>query len=78
MAYPGRLRSLSWRMLMRLRSGSRPPCTMANKFCSVGREWALMQRSIQRVVLCVASSNLHVSKPSQGLRVPKLHASLRA
>lgn len=35
---------------------SSPPCTMAKRFCSVGREWAEMQRSIQRVVRCVASS----------------------
>ena len=32
---------------------------MPNRFCSPGLACALMQRSIQRVVLCVASSNLH-------------------
>ena len=45
-------------MLVRLSSVSRPPCTMPKRLCSVGRECAAMQRSIQRVVLCVASSNL--------------------
>ena len=37
---------------------SNPPltCTMAKRFCSCGRECAAMQRSIQRVVRCVASS----------------------
>ena len=33
---------------------------MPNRFCSPGLACALMQRSIQRVVLCVASSNLHI------------------
>lgn len=47
--------------LMSLRSGSRPPWTMANRFCSVGLEWAAMQRSIHLVVLWVASRNLDIS-----------------
>ena len=34
---------------------------MAKRFCSCGRLWACMQRSIQRVVLWVASSNLQGS-----------------
>ncbi len=43
-------------MLISLSRGSNPPCTMANRFCSVGRQCAAMQRSIQRVVRWVASS----------------------
>lgn len=31
------------------------PCTIANRFCSVGLEWADMQRSIHLVVRYVAS-----------------------
>ena len=52
-------------MLMSLKAGSRPPCTMPNRFCCVGRPWAWMQRSSQRVVRWVASSKLPGRQVSQ-------------
>ena len=52
-------------MLILLSSGSRPPWTMPNRFCSQGRLWAEMQRSSQRVVRWVASSKLPGRRMSQ-------------
>ena len=52
-------------MLMARSRSSNPPCMMPKRFCSCGRECAAMQRSIHRVVLCVASSNLRTAHPKQ-------------